>query len=490
MSELQNILDRSMAKKPADRYSSASEMGADVDRFLSRLKADGIVEISPLKDRVKSMASDLEKQKEAQRFIGATQMEDVPIDPTIHVPGKKIPTLPPPTQSQNDSGSKPSLMRRSIGFIGIAALILGAYLIFVWSRGATGTETVTSTSSAMQANQVDLVVAYGSDKQKWVETLAADFKKTEAGKNVRLQLQTLGYSEVTNALMSGKRNIHVWWPSSTLPEELLMAKWKNKYGTTLQPAKREIALTSMIFLIWEEKYQAFIQKYQKLNFRTLNQAMTEKNGWKDIAGKPEWGLFGFGLADPEESNSGLMMLELLGHEYFGKADELTIADIQDPGFQQFLKSFRRKAKILAKTTEAAMKEMIMKGPSTYDAVFVSENVAMDFLSEAEGRWGKFHIVYPEYNMWSENPYYIIDAPWVSTEHRKVARKFLEFASQNSAQQKALNHGFRPADTTIPLRIPGSPFMRFQDLGLKIQIGTTCEYPTPETLALLVQSWES
>jgi ABC-type sulfate transport system substrate-binding protein len=110
--------------------------------------------------------------------------------------------------------------------------------------------------------------------------------------------------------------------------------------------------------------------------------------------------------------------------------------------------------------------------------------------EAQGRWGKFRIVYPEYNMWSENPYYIMDAPWVSSEQRKAAQNFLDFISQNSEQQKALNHGFRPADTTIPLRVPGSPFMQYQDLGLQIQIGTTCEYPTPEALAMLVESWKS
>ena len=46
---------------------------------------------------------------------------------------------------------------------------------------------------------------------------------------------------------------------------------------------------------------------------------------------------------------------------------------------------------------------MLKGPSSYDAVFVYESVAIDYLKNAEGRWGALHIIYPAYNMWNDNP---------------------------------------------------------------------------------------
>ena len=73
-----------------------------------------------------------------------------------------------------------------------------------------------------------------------------------------------------------------------------------------------------------------------------------------------------------------------------------------------------------------MREMVLKGPSSYDALLVYESVAIDYLKNAEGRWGPIHVIYPEYNAWNENPYYILNASWSSDDQRKAAQAFLDF----------------------------------------------------------------
>ena len=105
-----------------------------------------------------------------------------------------------------------------------------------------------------------------------------------------------------------------------------------------------------------------------------------------------------------------------------------------------------------------MKEMVLKGPSSYDALMVYESVAIDFLKNAEGRWGQIRVVYPEYNAWNENPYYIINAPWSTPEQRKAAEAFLAFLLTERIQREALVHGFRPANTNVPVKFAGSPFV--------------------------------
>ena len=141
------------------------------------------------------------------------------------------------------------------------------------------------------------------------------------------------------------------------------------------------------------------------------------------------------------------------------------------------------------STGTLMREMVLKGPSSFDTVFVYESVAIDFLKSAEGRWGQLHIVYPKENMWSENPYYIIDAPWSSKEQRAAAEVFLSFLLTAPIQRESLKHGFRPADTNVPIIVADSPFSIYQKYGLQIEPGSTSEPPAAEIVNNLLAVWQ-
>ena len=153
------------------------------------------------------------------------------------------------------------------------------------------------------------------------------------------------------------------------------------------------------------------KKYKVVSLDTINQALQEKTGWDAIAHQPDWGLFKFGHTHPNQSNSGLMTIVLAAYSYHHKTKDLTVRDVVNADFQQWLGTLERGTSGLTNSTGNMMKEMVLKGPSSYDAAMVYENVAIDFLKNAEGRWGQIRVVYPEYNAWNENPYYIINAPW-------------------------------------------------------------------------------
>ena len=136
-----------------------------------------------------------------------------------------------------------------------------------------------------------------------------------------------------------------------------------------------------------------------------------------------------------------------------------------------------------------MKEMVLKGPSSYDAAMVYENVAIDFLKNAEGRWGQIRVVYPEYNAWNENPYYIINAPWSTPEQRKAAETFLTFLLTERIQREALVHGFRPANPSVPVKFPESPFVAYAGSGVQIDLQKICEPPKAEVVNNLLSSWQ-
>src|SRR5258708_29845806 len=97
----------------------------------------------------------------------------------------------------------------------------------------------------------------------------------------------------------------------------------------------------MVFVVWEERYQAVIQKYKTLTFKTIGEALQEKGGWETIAQKPEWGLFKFGHTHPNKSNSGLATLLLMAHEHQNKSKGLEVKDITNAEFQTWMQNLER-----------------------------------------------------------------------------------------------------------------------------------------------------
>jgi ABC-type sulfate transport system substrate-binding protein len=184
-----------------------------------------------------------------------------------------------------------------------------------------------------------------------------------------------------------------------------------------------------------------------------------------------------------------MTIVLAAYSYQKKTRDLELKDVVDIGFQNWLQGFERAVSGLSNSTGNMMREMVLKGPSSYDALFVYESVTIDYLKNAEGRWGKIRVVYPEYNAWNENPYYIINASWSSKDQRKAAQTFLDFLLSEPIQKESLAHGFRPANPNVPVKFPDSPFVKYADYGIKVDLTKICEPPPAEVVNNLLQSWQ-
>jgi len=336
---------------------------------------------------------------------------------------------------------------------------------------------------------VELGIAYGTEKERWLQWAVQEFAKTRDGKRIQVNLIPMGSLEGAHALLNGDQRIQVWSPASALYKDIFVQDWQVKYGQNPIIKEEPIALSPMVFVMWDERYQAFIQKYKVLSYVTISQALQEKGGWDAIAHKPEWGLFKFGHTHPNESNSGLMTIVLAAYTYHKKTKDLQLKDVVDVGFQTWLENFERGVSGLSNSTGNMMKEMVLKGPSSYDALLVYESVTIDYLKSAEGRWGKLRMVYPEYNAWNDNPYYIIDAPWSSKDQRQAAATFLSFLMTERIQKESLVHGFRPANPDVPVKFPESPFVTYADYGIQVDLAKICDPPRAEVVNNLLQSWQ-
>jgi Ca-activated chloride channel family protein len=370
----------------------------------------------------------------------------------------------------------------------IGACAFGAYYLFSGKKSLKeaipGATTVLSSGTP-----VEIGIAYGTEKERWLQWAVSEWEKTSDGKRIKVNLIPMGSLEGARAVVAGDKRINVWSPASATYKDLFVQEWQVKYPDNPIAKEEQLALTPMVFVVWEERYQAFAAKYGTMDLRTIHNALMEKTGWDAIAHKPEWGLFKFGHTHPNQSNSGLMSIVLAAYTFDKKTKDLTVADVVNANFQQWLTELERGTTGLSNSTGNMMKEMVLKGPSSFDALLVYENVAIDYLKNAEGRWGQLRVVYPEYNAWNDNPYYIINAPWSSPEQRKAAELFLAFLLSEPVQKQALVHGFRPANTNVPIKFADSPFVQFAGNGVQVDLQKICEPPRAEVVNNLLASWQ-
>jgi len=390
--------------------------------------------------------------------------------------------------NSTSDGPKLTPLGRVFIFLFIIGCVAGAYYIFMGRKSFHATKDA-ATSFIGGGPPAEIGIAYGTEKQRWMEWAVAEFAKTSEGKRIKINLIPMGSLEGAHAILGGDQRIHVWSPASAAYKDTFVEEWQVKYNDNPIVREEPIALTPMVFVVWDERYQAFIQKYQTMSLNTINQALQAKGGWDEIAHRPEWGLFKFGHTHPNESNSGLMTIVLAAYSYHHKTKGLTLKDVLDVGFQNWLQQLERGVSGLSNSTGNMMREMVLKGPSSYDALMVYENVAIDYLKNAEGRWGQLRVAYPEYNAWNENPYYIINASWSTPDQRKAADAFLNFLLTEPIQKESLTHGFRPANPSVPVKFADSPFVLYANNGVQVDLQKICEPPKAEVVNNLLASWQ-
>jgi Ca-activated chloride channel family protein len=389
----------------------------------------------------------------------------------------------------------------SIGLFVIACLGATYYLFF---RGKTPSPDPGQVGQPVAGNPslapttytgpiVEIGIAYGTEKKNWLTWAVHEFAATPEGQKIKINLIPKGSLEGAQAVYrDNDKRINVWSPASALFTDVFVQEWQAQHGNNPILREEKLALTPMVFVLWDERYQALARnkRYTPISFGTIRAALQEKEGWQAIAMQPDWGLFKFSHTYPNQSNSGLMALVLLAYDHFNKSQGLVLRDILDKDFQADMEALEKGMSHMSHSTGDMMKDMVLYGPSKFDGLMVYESVVIDYLKPAAGKWGGLRVIYPRFNLWSDNPYYVLDVPWSSADQRQAAQSFLEFLMSDRIQKEALTHGFRPGNVNVPIRdIPDSPFVRYADAGLKIDVPNVIyERPNAEVINNLLEAW--
>ncbi len=337
---------------------------------------------------------------------------------------------------------------------------------------------------------IEIGLAYGTEKKRWLEWAAEEFPKTAEGRGIQVNLIPLGSIEAAQAITAGDKRIDAWSPAADLYTETFARDFELKHSRPPIAQSEQLALTPMVFVSWGERTDAFLTHYKEMSFKTVGEALKAPGGWDGIAQKPDWGFYKFAHTHPSQSNSGLMALLLMAYDYHDKTRGLTMADILNVKFNSWMVDLESSVVEFPNSTGNLMKDMVLKGPSSYDCVLVYESVAIDYLKNAEGRWGSLRVTYPRKNLWSNNPYYVLNTPWSDGRRQAAAKAFMKYLMSEPAQKMALTHGFRPGNPAVPILFPESPFTTGQKFGLKVDLNGICESPKGEVIHNLLVGWNN
>lgn len=309
---------------------------------------------------------------------------------------------------------------------------------------------------------VEVRVYYGSEKERWIAGAAEAFNSRNElveGALVRVAATPYGSVEAADGIIAGTLEATVWMPASSLYIPVAADEWRAERGGELLAENAvPLALSPVVIAIWQPMADALRASGASLDWSTL--AGYVGRPWVEIpGGSPDWNSFTLGHTDPTRSNSGLaavLAMAYAGAEVPAERD-LSLAELQaQVGFidriQQGITGYERSTGFFARAMLCSD-----EGPGALSAAVLYENLVAT-QREIAAECGKAHpplvALYPnEGTFVIDNPYAILDAPWVTPAQQEGARRFRDFLLSPEQQQAALAAGFRPvaaAQVAAPL----------------------------------------
>lgn len=371
-------------------------------------------------------------------------------------------------------------------------------------QAITRTQNATATA---RANITTVRINYGTEKDSWLKAATERFAQVHP--EIRVELIGQGSMASYNALsqvtddkntFDGSKPIPTLWsPAASIQVNLLNSETTSptKLSRELAINCKPLVLSPMAIMVWEDRAAAFEAAYKDKGGITLQNIADALSGpaqgnWGNLGGNPDWGLIKIGYTNPYESNSGTMMVVALANNFYNKAARITGAEASAPDFQKFMATLSNAvSQSLLSSSGLLMRDVIARGPASYDMVIVYEALGIENFKNAVGRHRQtIRFVYPRFNLYSDHPLCIVDHPSITPAEREAAKVFQEFLLSKEIQSLALTYGYRPADVSIPLFGANTVFddADIQAAGVGANVGQELVLPEGATITQLLTLW--
>lgn len=348
----------------------------------------------------------------------------------------------------------------------------------------------------------DLAATFNDDKVLSAFT-APDGTKQRAFVRVKgkasggaAQLLVNGWDETTD----GPQPV-IWSPAASSWGAIVNQRLATAGSQVIVPTKATpFMLTPLVIAMPKPMADALGYPNTPVGYADLLALAKDPNGWAS-KGHPEWGAFKLGKTNPNFSTSGLSATIAQYYAATGKSSGLNLEDLDREDVKQFSTSIEASVVHYGDITMTFLNNWFRadaRGTSLgyASAVAVEEKSLIDYnagnpdgvLDPGETpRKPRVPLVaiYPkEGTLFSDSPFFILNAPWVDETEKAGAVAFETFVQTPTNQKKVLAFGFRPGNPSVAVAAPIVAANGVNPNEPKNALGV----PEPKVLVKLLDRW--
>ena len=328
-----------------------------------------------------------------------------------------------------------------------------------------------------------ITFVYSPEKEALLRPLIRRFnaERREAnGGPVVVESRVIASGKAQAAIARGRLEPVAWSPAWSMWGRLL----NFEAGEDLVPSENpSLVRTPLVIAMWEPMARALGWPKRKIGFKELLTLARSPKAW-DSFGGPQDGKFKLGHTNPDFSTSGL---EAVAAEYYaavGKQGGVTEEDVRRPDVRQTIQGIERSIVHYGDTTLFFAEQLEKYGQSFASAVAMEEVTLINFNRNRPAT--RLVTVYPKEGTFvSDNPFIVLDAPWVSEDDKDAAEVFHDWlAEELTTERLAERSGFRPGDPADKPLPPVEPKSGADPAEPRRVLGL----PSPAVLARIKSAW--
>jgi Ca-activated chloride channel family protein len=364
----------------------------------------------------------------------------------------------------------------------IAIAVAAVALIGLFSgKHDSGSSSEPPAGQTAPSGAITVTFAYSPEKEELLKPLIGSFNASNAqsgGKRIFVVGENVSSGDAQLKISKSTYKPTAWSPSSSMWGRLLTLAADQPWVAEENPS---IVRTPLVIAMWEPMAKALGYPRKKLGFGDILKLARSNQGWAAY-GHPEFGAFKLVHTNPDFSTSGLSAVVAEYYYATHKKEGLLEADI--PKARPTVRDIERSIVHYGDTTLFIANELRKRGPGYASAVAMEEATLVAF-NRNRGGQPKLVAIYPDDGtFFSDNPYIVLGAPWVSDDQKAGATSFGKYLADNIDGTKAAKYGFRPADLKAK---PQPPLTAANGVDPK-QPERVLGLPEPRVLDALRKAW--
>ncbi len=336
-------------------------------------------------------------------------------------------------------------------------------------------------SGGSPASAITITITYSPEKDEWLKDRIAAFNQSRTqidGRPIVVEGINKSSGAARTEIKNGQLQTTIWSPSASTWLEVLKYESGNP---NVAVSNQPLVLTPVVISMWRPMAEAMGWPDKPIGWSDMLALIENPKGW-GAYGHPEWGRFSWGHTDPEISTTALSTLLAEFYAATGKQRDLTVADIQKPESQEFIRKLGQGIKHYGYNT-LVFSENMRKFGMGYISAFPMEEVTLIDFNKNKNPPTPLVAIYPrEGTFWHDNPFIIMAR--ASEQERRAAERFYDFLLTDESQRLAMRYGFRPANVNVPLADPISLAYGVQPQGVQ----SVLPVPPAEVIVAAKNAW--